>query len=72
VQVVYAIATRKAQPLSEGMFFFSLVNLMNHAATVRMTGCRVAVCKIEYDNVPASPTKSKRKRRSRKAKKVGV
>lgn len=68
VTVVYAIATRKKVPLSDGMFFFSLVNLLNHAATVRMTGCKVAVCKIEYEGAPSSPTKSKRKKRKKKAK----
>lgn len=67
VTVVYGIATRKTKPLSEGMFFFSLVNLLNHVRTIKLTGCKVALCKIEYEGAPSSPTKSKRKKRATKA-----
>lgn len=63
--VVYAIATRKTEPLAEGMFFFSLVNLLNHVRTIRGTGCKVGLCKIEYEDAPASPAKVSRRRRKK-------
>lgn len=61
VTIVFAVATRKTVPLAEGMFFFSLVNLLNHVKTIRMVGCDVALCQIGYEGPPAAPTPTKRK-----------
>jgi len=70
VTIVYAVATRKELPLAEGMFFFSLVNLLNHARTIGITGCKVALCKISYEDTPAAPTKTKRAKRKKPVKKL--
>lgn len=70
VTVVYAVATRKSEQLSEGMFFFSLVNLLNHVRTIRLTGCKVGLSKIGYEDNSSSPTKSVRKKPKKKTTKV--
>ncbi|WP_375770125.1 TIGR04141 family sporadically distributed protein [Archangium gephyra] len=48
-RVVYAIATTKEGELADTLFFFSLVNLLQHIAQVRVAGFDVALCKIERD-----------------------
>lgn len=48
--IVYAIPTEKPGPLSSCMFFFSLVNLLTHVQAIQRVGCRVALCKIEYES----------------------
>lgn len=45
-RVVYAIATEKEGPLSEVLFFFSLVNLVQHKQALDAMGCTMALCKI--------------------------
>ena len=67
-RIVYAVATCKNETLAEGMFFFSLINLLNHVRTIQLTGCKVALCKIDYDTAPAKPTASKRKKKAGKKK----
>lgn len=47
VRFVYAIATGKAGPLASSMFFFSLINLVDHANAIREVGFDVALCKIK-------------------------
>ncbi len=64
---VYAIPTEKAGTLSDCMFFFSQVNLLEHVETIKLANYDVALCKIEYD--PASyiaPTVPKKKTGSTK------
>lgn len=68
--IVYAVATRKKLPLSEGMFFFSLVNLLNHVRTISLTGCKAALCKIEYEDSPSAPTKPQRAKKTKSKKKT--
>jgi uncharacterized protein (TIGR04141 family) len=46
--IVYAIPTEKAGPLHKSMFFFSAINLLDHARRVRTAGLNVAVCKVNY------------------------
>ncbi|WP_404367197.1 DUF6119 family protein [Corallococcus coralloides] len=46
-RVVYAIATRKQGALADTLFFFSVVNLLEHVKTVRLAGFDVALCRIE-------------------------
>lgn len=46
LRVVFAIGTPKDGPLSESLFFFSLVNLAQHKQMLDAMGYRVAVCKI--------------------------
>lgn len=70
--IVYAIPTEKAGPLSSCMFFFSLVNLLTHVQAIRRVGCRVAICKIDYEStepqVVDRPSGSRRRsRRSERA-----
>ena len=48
-RVVYAIATEKEGPLAENLFFFSLVNLVQHKQTLDAMGCAMALCKIDRD-----------------------
>ncbi|RKH02841.1 hypothetical protein D7V97_27375 [Corallococcus sp. CA053C] len=47
--VVYAIATSKPGHLADTLFFFSVVNLLQHARTVRLAGFEVALCRIERE-----------------------
>lgn len=67
-RIVFGIATRKEEPLSEGMFFFSMVNLLTHVRQIRLVGCDVALCKIGYVAAAASPTPTKKKKAKVKAK----
>ena len=46
LRVVFAIGTPKDGPLSESLFFFSLVNLAQHKQMLDAMGYRVAVCRI--------------------------
>lgn len=46
---VYAIPTKKAGALSENMFFFSLINLLDHVEVIKSLGYDVSLCKIEYE-----------------------
>jgi uncharacterized protein (TIGR04141 family) len=43
---VYAIVTDRAGPLSDELYFFSLVNLLPHVDTIRAAGFNVGLCKI--------------------------
>jgi uncharacterized protein (TIGR04141 family) len=47
VRVVYAIATSKPGALADSLFFFSIVNLLQHVEDARMAGFDVALCRIE-------------------------
>ena len=46
-RVVYAIGTHKPGHLSQSMFFFSLVNLLQHVEQIRIAGFDVALCRIQ-------------------------
>lgn len=46
---VYAIATEKDGPLSQNLFFFSQVNLVNHYDLIDGRGYNVALAKIEVE-----------------------
>ncbi|NLF02797.1 MAG: TIGR04141 family sporadically distributed protein, partial [Anaerolineales bacterium] len=48
-RVVYAIATAKEGPISENLFFFSLVNLVLHQEMLAAMGLPVAVCRIRRE-----------------------
>lgn len=48
-RVVYAIATEREGPLTENLFFFSLVNLVQHKQALDAMGCTMALCKIGRD-----------------------
>lgn len=48
---VYVIPTKKSGPLSECLFFFSLINLLDHVQTIRAFGYQVALCKVSYETV---------------------
>ena len=45
---VFVIPTEKAGPLPQCMFFFSLMNLLDHSQVIRRTGFNVALCKVDY------------------------
>lgn len=45
---VYVIPTQKEGPLPKCMFFFSLMNLLEHTQIIRRTGFNVALCKVDY------------------------
>lgn len=45
---VYAIPQGKKGGLWREMFLFSQINLLEHVRTIRATGHRVALCKVEY------------------------
>ncbi|HYO64595.1 MAG TPA: DUF6119 family protein [Archangium sp.] len=51
-RVVYAIATSKQGELADTLFFFSVVNLLQHVETVRMIGFDVALCRIDRETAP--------------------
>lgn len=48
-RVVYAIATEKEGSLADSLFFFSLVNLVQHKQALDAMGCTMALCKIGRD-----------------------
>lgn len=50
-RVVYAIATSKQGVLADTLFFFSVVNLLQHADAVRMLGFDVALCRIDRASI---------------------
>lgn len=45
--IVYAIGTAKEGTLAEGLFFFSLINLVQHVDAIKVADFDVALCKIE-------------------------
>lgn len=49
-RVVYAIATSRPGSLADTLFFFSVVNLLEHVKTVQMAGFNVALCRIERES----------------------
>lgn len=46
---IYAIPSKKKGALSETMFFFSMVNFIDHAENITLAGFKVYIKKIEYD-----------------------
>lgn len=62
---VYAIPTEKSGPLYQCMFFFSIINLLDHIATIRSAGFNVALCKVEYDPSSYKKTAVKKAKRRR-------
>lgn len=40
---------KKAGALSENIFFFSPVNLLDHVEVIKSLGYDVSLCKIEYE-----------------------
>ena len=48
-RVVYAIATEREGPLADNLFFFSLVNLVQHKQALDAMGYTMALCKIGRD-----------------------
>lgn len=50
-RVVYAIATSRQGALADTLFFFSVVNLLQHVENVRGAGFDVALCRIERESV---------------------
>lgn len=46
-RVVYAIGTSKKGSIAESLFFFSLVNLVQHNEILKGMGIAVSICKIE-------------------------
>jgi uncharacterized protein (TIGR04141 family) len=53
LQFVYAIPTVKSGPIADCLFFFSVINLMEHVQRIRLAGFDVGLCKIGYENVTA-------------------
>lgn len=47
-EFVYVIPTPKEGALSECLFFFSLINLVDHVRSIREVGYKVSLCKVEY------------------------
>jgi uncharacterized protein (TIGR04141 family) len=47
---VFAIPADKPGSITDALFFFSLVNLVDHVDTIHMAGFNVKVCKIEYSD----------------------
>lgn len=47
--VVYGVATSKPGDLADTMFFFSAVNLLQHADRLQLAGFDVALCRIEKE-----------------------
>jgi len=50
VAIVYAIPTNKDDDLSDELFFFSKINLVNNARVVRRLGYSVGLCKVEIED----------------------
>lgn len=48
LRFVFAIPSKKPGSLAETMFFFSMVNLIDHVDTIRLAGFPVCIKKIEY------------------------
>jgi len=48
-RVVYAIGTPKEGPIAKNLFFFSLVNLVQHKEMLDLMGLPVAVCRIKCE-----------------------
>lgn len=49
-EFVYVIPTTKEGALSECLFFFSLINLVDHVRSIKEVGYKVSLCKVEYTN----------------------
>jgi uncharacterized protein (TIGR04141 family) len=47
-EFVYVIPTKKEGPLSDCLFFFSLINLIDHVEAIRESGFNVSLCKVSY------------------------
>lgn len=54
LQFLYAIPTEKRGPIADCLFFFSMINLMEHVQRIRLAGFDVGLCKIGYED--ASPS----------------
>ena len=50
LRVVYAIGTNKDRPLAQSLFFFSLVNLVQHKEMLDAMGFQVALCRIRRED----------------------
>ncbi|MBM6995778.1 TIGR04141 family sporadically distributed protein [Paenibacillus sp. DXFW5] len=49
-EFVYVVPTTKEGPLSECLFFFSLINLVDHVRAIKEVGYKVSLCKVEYED----------------------
>ncbi|ASS67590.1 MULTISPECIES: DUF6119 family protein [unclassified Paenibacillus] len=49
-EFVYVIPTTKEGVLSECLFFFSLINLVDHVRSIKEVGYKVSLCKVEYED----------------------
>lgn len=49
LRFVYAIPTKKPGPLADCLFFFSVVNLIEHVQRIQLAGFGVNLCKITYE-----------------------
>jgi len=65
VRFVYAIITPRCGALADELFFFSAVNLLQHARDVEQRGFRVAVCKVNDATDPAVLRARRAKRKSK-------
>lgn len=56
VTFVYGIATEKGGDLSSSLYFFSVVNLLEHVRTIQEAGYDVGLCKIPYEAIATVPS----------------
>lgn len=49
-QFLYAISTDKRGPIADCLFFFSMINLMEHVQRIQLAGYKASLCKIEYED----------------------
>ena len=49
LEFVYAIPTKKSGPISDCLFFFSIINLIDHVKRIQLSGFPLSLCKIEYE-----------------------
>jgi len=54
-RVVYAIGTEKSGAITENLFFFSLVNLVQHKEMLDAMGMPVAICQIKREKADQKP-----------------
>ncbi|MEW6106146.1 MAG: DUF6119 family protein [Bacillota bacterium] len=59
---VFAVATEKAGPLTESLFFFSQINLIQQKDAIERMGYRVGLCKITQQKPGASAVKKTKRR----------
>jgi uncharacterized protein (TIGR04141 family) len=64
-EFIYVIPTKKEGALSDCLFFFSLINLVDHADTIKEAGFNVSLCKVNYQ--PKTDTTTSRKSKGRKS-----